>query len=268
MREVTFGTGRKALSFGRQKLNLHPAGQIGGRQDGIGGGHRGAADTGLRGPLSRRCRARRRGARAPRRLRRPDRGGPGDAHRRARSDRVRLRARSRRQPHRARALRRRGRLIFAPSSSRHSRFNPWRKHETRIDALRARARARAHIRARGHQRRRHRIGHGAGGIARHPRKEHVRADAHDDRRAEGQLHRARRREQPQRSQQGRPPSHLREQGRRDRRLDHDAGVAGGAGSRGRDADPDHHDGTDAIRAGQGGLGISDAAKHRHHELGT
>jgi catechol 2,3-dioxygenase-like lactoylglutathione lyase family enzyme len=27
MREVTFGSGRKALSFGRQKLNLHPLGQ-------------------------------------------------------------------------------------------------------------------------------------------------------------------------------------------------------------------------------------------------
>src|SRR5258706_4801716 len=27
MREVTFGNGRKALSFGRQKLNLHPLGQ-------------------------------------------------------------------------------------------------------------------------------------------------------------------------------------------------------------------------------------------------
>jgi len=27
MREVTFGTGRKALAFGRQKLNLHPLGQ-------------------------------------------------------------------------------------------------------------------------------------------------------------------------------------------------------------------------------------------------
>jgi catechol 2,3-dioxygenase-like lactoylglutathione lyase family enzyme len=30
MREVTFGTGRKALSFGRQKLNLHPVGQTAG----------------------------------------------------------------------------------------------------------------------------------------------------------------------------------------------------------------------------------------------
>ena len=27
MREVTFGSGRKALAFGRQKLNLHAAGQ-------------------------------------------------------------------------------------------------------------------------------------------------------------------------------------------------------------------------------------------------
>lgn len=27
MREVTFGAGRKALTFGRQKLNLHPLGQ-------------------------------------------------------------------------------------------------------------------------------------------------------------------------------------------------------------------------------------------------
>jgi catechol 2,3-dioxygenase-like lactoylglutathione lyase family enzyme len=27
MKEVTFGAGRKALSFGRQKINLHPAGQ-------------------------------------------------------------------------------------------------------------------------------------------------------------------------------------------------------------------------------------------------
>ncbi|MEP6657446.1 MAG: VOC family protein [Betaproteobacteria bacterium] len=27
MREVTFGNGRVALAFGRQKLNLHPAGQ-------------------------------------------------------------------------------------------------------------------------------------------------------------------------------------------------------------------------------------------------
>ncbi len=28
MREVTFGTGRKALAFGRQKINLHAAGQV------------------------------------------------------------------------------------------------------------------------------------------------------------------------------------------------------------------------------------------------
>jgi len=28
MREVTFGQGRKALAFGRQKLNLQPAGQV------------------------------------------------------------------------------------------------------------------------------------------------------------------------------------------------------------------------------------------------
>ena len=34
MREVTFGTGRKALSFGRQKLNLHPAGQVAGGKTG------------------------------------------------------------------------------------------------------------------------------------------------------------------------------------------------------------------------------------------
>jgi catechol 2,3-dioxygenase-like lactoylglutathione lyase family enzyme len=31
MREVTFGSGRKALAFGRQKLNLHPVGQTAGR---------------------------------------------------------------------------------------------------------------------------------------------------------------------------------------------------------------------------------------------
>jgi catechol 2,3-dioxygenase-like lactoylglutathione lyase family enzyme len=30
MKEVTFGSGRKALSFGRQKLNLHPVGQAAG----------------------------------------------------------------------------------------------------------------------------------------------------------------------------------------------------------------------------------------------
>ena len=30
MREVTFGSGRKALAFGRQKLNLHPLGQAAG----------------------------------------------------------------------------------------------------------------------------------------------------------------------------------------------------------------------------------------------
>ena len=30
MREVTFGAGRKALSFGRQKINLHPVGEAGG----------------------------------------------------------------------------------------------------------------------------------------------------------------------------------------------------------------------------------------------
>jgi len=36
MREVTFGPGRKALSFGRQKLNLHPVGQAaGGRNGGV-----------------------------------------------------------------------------------------------------------------------------------------------------------------------------------------------------------------------------------------
>lgn len=28
MKEVTFGAGRKALSFGRQKFNLHPMGQV------------------------------------------------------------------------------------------------------------------------------------------------------------------------------------------------------------------------------------------------
>jgi catechol 2,3-dioxygenase-like lactoylglutathione lyase family enzyme len=31
MREVTFGSGRKALAFGRQKINLHPMGQAAGR---------------------------------------------------------------------------------------------------------------------------------------------------------------------------------------------------------------------------------------------
>jgi catechol 2,3-dioxygenase-like lactoylglutathione lyase family enzyme len=31
MREVTFGSGRKALAFGRQKINLHPVGQTAGR---------------------------------------------------------------------------------------------------------------------------------------------------------------------------------------------------------------------------------------------
>ena len=30
MREVTFGAGRKALAFGRQKINLHPIGQTAG----------------------------------------------------------------------------------------------------------------------------------------------------------------------------------------------------------------------------------------------
>ena len=34
MREVTFGSGRKALAFGRQKLNLHPAGQAAGGASG------------------------------------------------------------------------------------------------------------------------------------------------------------------------------------------------------------------------------------------
>jgi catechol 2,3-dioxygenase-like lactoylglutathione lyase family enzyme len=34
MREVTFGSGRKALSFGRQKLNLHAAGQTAGGKTG------------------------------------------------------------------------------------------------------------------------------------------------------------------------------------------------------------------------------------------
>jgi catechol 2,3-dioxygenase-like lactoylglutathione lyase family enzyme len=34
MREVTFGPGRKALSFGRQKLNLHPVGQAAGGRNG------------------------------------------------------------------------------------------------------------------------------------------------------------------------------------------------------------------------------------------
>jgi catechol 2,3-dioxygenase-like lactoylglutathione lyase family enzyme len=34
MSEVTFGSGRKALSFGRQKLNLHPAGQAAGGKTG------------------------------------------------------------------------------------------------------------------------------------------------------------------------------------------------------------------------------------------
>jgi len=34
MREVTFGAGRKALSFGRQKFNLQPAGQTAGGKTG------------------------------------------------------------------------------------------------------------------------------------------------------------------------------------------------------------------------------------------
>ena len=34
MKEVTFGNGRKALSFGRQKLNLHPVGQAAGGKSG------------------------------------------------------------------------------------------------------------------------------------------------------------------------------------------------------------------------------------------
>ncbi len=34
MREVTFGSGRKALSFGRQKINLHPVGQAAGGSSG------------------------------------------------------------------------------------------------------------------------------------------------------------------------------------------------------------------------------------------
>ena len=34
MREVTFGNGRKALAFGRQKLNLHPVGQAAGGANG------------------------------------------------------------------------------------------------------------------------------------------------------------------------------------------------------------------------------------------
>ena len=38
MKEVTFGAGRKALSFGRQKFNLHPVGQTA-----EGGGERVAA---------------------------------------------------------------------------------------------------------------------------------------------------------------------------------------------------------------------------------
>jgi catechol 2,3-dioxygenase-like lactoylglutathione lyase family enzyme len=37
MREVTFGSGRKALSFGRQKLNLHPVGQVAGGATGATG---------------------------------------------------------------------------------------------------------------------------------------------------------------------------------------------------------------------------------------
>jgi len=38
MKEVTFGAGRKALAFGRQKFNLHPVGQVA-----EGGGERVAA---------------------------------------------------------------------------------------------------------------------------------------------------------------------------------------------------------------------------------
>jgi catechol 2,3-dioxygenase-like lactoylglutathione lyase family enzyme len=34
MKEVTFGAGRKALAFGRQKLNLHPLGQAASGPDG------------------------------------------------------------------------------------------------------------------------------------------------------------------------------------------------------------------------------------------
>lgn len=36
MREVTFGGGRKALAFGRQKINLHPLGQSAGGSSGEG----------------------------------------------------------------------------------------------------------------------------------------------------------------------------------------------------------------------------------------
>jgi catechol 2,3-dioxygenase-like lactoylglutathione lyase family enzyme len=34
MKEVTFGAGRKALAFGRQKINLHPLGQAASGPDG------------------------------------------------------------------------------------------------------------------------------------------------------------------------------------------------------------------------------------------
>ena len=50
MREVTFGNGRKALAFGRQKINLHAAGRPrrGRRQRGR---DRGQSDPRLRRPL-------------------------------------------------------------------------------------------------------------------------------------------------------------------------------------------------------------------------
>ena len=107
MREVTFGAGRKALAFGRQKINLHPTGQAAQGADRQRGRRRCPTHTGSADLCLIVAESVDRRDRPPRGVWRTGGGRSGHAHRGARSDRIGLHPRSRRQPDRARALRRR-----------------------------------------------------------------------------------------------------------------------------------------------------------------
>ena len=106
----------------------------------------------------------------------------------------------------------------------------------------AAAAALAGARAGRHQRRRDGVGHRPGRVARHPGEEHDRADAADDRRPEGQLHRARRRLRHDDGGRQHAQADHREQGRRHARLDDHAELAGDDRRRRRGADADDLDG--------------------------
>ena len=139
-----------------------------------------------------------------------------------------LQPRRRAQPRRHGAGRRRPVLRRPRRGARARRASPFpfRTYTTetphaspRQARRRDRPRRRGHARQRRHQRRRHRLGHRPGRLARHPGEEHDRADAADDRRPEGQLHRARRRlRHHDRGRQHAQADH-REQGRHRARLD-------------------------------------------------